>query len=147
MGIDTMSKRKPKEFKRYTIKVEVNSPQYKFMEKQPNYGMAINTLLKLAIKTYGYTDLVDHLLSEQFKNESLNEKPEVKKAPDTEARETEIKQDKNINKTVEPLDSSETKAVEPNDPEPENKDSESKESTVPVKQKKRSLLSDSQALS
>mgnify|MGYP006883333906 FL=1 len=142
-----MSKRKPKEFKRYTIKVEVNSPQYKFMEKQPNYGMAINTLLKLAIKTYGYTDLVDHLLSEQFKNESLNEKPEVKKAPDTEARETEIKQDKNINKTVEPLDSSETKAVEPNDPELENKDSESKESTVPVKQKKRSLLSDSQALS
>ncbi|QTQ40865.1 hypothetical protein [Lactobacillus taiwanensis] len=142
-----MSKRKPKEFKRYTIKVEVNSPQYKFMEKQPNYGMAINTLLKLAIKTYGYTDLVDHLLSEQFKNESLNEKPEVKKAPDTEARETEIKQDKNINKTVEPLDSSETKAVKPNDPEPENKDSESKESTVPVKQKKRSLLSDSQALS
>lgn len=142
-----MSKRKPKEFKRYTIKVEVNSPQYKFMEKQPNYGMAINTLLKLAIKTYGYTDLVDYLLSEQFKNESLNEKPEVKKAPDTEAKETEIKQDKNINKTVEPLDSSETKAVEPNDPEPENKDSESKVSTVPVKRKKRSLLSDSQALS
>lgn len=116
-----MSKRKPKEFKRYTIKVEVNSPQYKFMEKQPNYGMAINTLLKLAIKTYGYTDLVDHLLSEQFKNESLNEKPEVKKAPNTETKETEIKQEKNINKTVETLDSSETEAVEPNDPEPDKK--------------------------
>lgn len=142
-----MSKRKPKEFKRYTIKVEVNSPQYKFMEKQPNYGMAINTLLKLAIKTYGYTDLVDHLLSEQFKNESLNEKTEVKKAPDTETKETEIKQEKNINKTVETLDSSETEAVEPNDPEPDKKVSESKESTVPVKQKKRSLLLDSQALS